>query len=268
MQRYISINDDNEYTHLLKLLKSLGGSNLKYKWLISDIEAYPQNKSYNDLFNNDYIFLSNHELLTILENEDIQFINGIFSAIPANFKKNEVFQYTVPRINKIDLKYYVALNIQHPLADIEIACIDSTYFSITSRQEINKDLFKEYPLATPNIDTPESYFIKPSDNKPLRLAFELSYYKINKKIRNYNDSLYINEDRFNDFIKKYPYFDKTTYKNKVSTFDYYGTNYYNKDQTKYILDNLIKDNCNKDLPIIAFLTKAYQEYKGFYIQGL
>ncbi len=46
MQRYISINDDNEYTHLLK---SLGGSNLKYKWLISDIEAYPQNKDYNDL---------------------------------------------------------------------------------------------------------------------------------------------------------------------------------------------------------------------------
>ena len=183
MQRYISINDDNEYTHLLKILKSLGGSNLKYKWLISDIEAYPQNKSYNDLFNNDYIFLSNHELLTILENEDIQFINGIFSAIPANFKKNEVFQYAIPRINKIDLKYYVALNIQHPLADMEIACIDSTYFSITSRQEINKDFFKEYPLATPNIDTPESYFIKPSDNKPLRLAFELSYYKINKKIQ-------------------------------------------------------------------------------------
>ena len=57
MQIYISINDDNEYTHLLKLLKSLGGSNLKYKWLISDIEAYPQNRSYIDLFNNDYIFL-------------------------------------------------------------------------------------------------------------------------------------------------------------------------------------------------------------------
>ena len=89
MQRYISKYDDNEYTHLLKLLKSLGGSNLKYKWLISDIEAYPQNKDYNDLFNNDYIFLSNHELLTILENEDIQFINGIFSAIPVNFKENE-----------------------------------------------------------------------------------------------------------------------------------------------------------------------------------
>ena len=143
MQRYISKYDDNEYTHLLKLLKSLGGSNLKYNWLISDIEAYPQNKDYIDLFNNDYIFLSNHELLTILENEDIQFINGIFSAIPVNFKENEVFQYAIPCINKIDLKYYVGPHIQHPLADMEIACTDSTYFSITSRYEINKDFFKE-----------------------------------------------------------------------------------------------------------------------------
>ena len=104
--------------------------------------------------------------------------------------------------------------------------------------------------------------------KILQDVLLLNFLILSQVVLKAHDSLYINEDRFNDFIKKYPYFDKTTYKNKVSTFDYYGSNYYNKDQTKYILDTLIKDNCNEYLPIIAFLTKAYQEYKGFYIHGL
>lgn len=267
MQRYISLNDDNRYTHLLKLLKSLGGSSSKYNFLITDIEAYHQNKSYNDLFNKEYVFLSSKELLTILEKEDIQFINGIFSAIPDIFSKHEVLQYTLPSINNINLKYYIKPAIQHPLTDIEIACIDSTYFSITFRQEVNQNFLKEYPLVTSSIDGPENYFVKNTNNKPINIAFEFSYYAINKWIPNHTDSLYISEDRFNDFIDKYPYFDKTTRKNKISSFNYYGPNYYNKEQTKDILDNLLKNNCIKDLPIIKFLTKAYQEYNGFYIYG-
>ena len=42
MKRYISEKEEKYYTHMLKVLNSIGGRNLDYNWLITDIGAYPQ----------------------------------------------------------------------------------------------------------------------------------------------------------------------------------------------------------------------------------
>ena len=70
MKRLISRYYDNYYTHMLKLIKSIGGRKLKYNWLITSIEAYPSDKTISDKIDNDYIFLSNNELLKKKKKED------------------------------------------------------------------------------------------------------------------------------------------------------------------------------------------------------
>jgi len=72
MKRLISKYDDHYYTHMLKLINSMGGRKLKYNWLITSIEAYPNDIMLYDEINKDYIFLSNNELLDILEKDDFQ----------------------------------------------------------------------------------------------------------------------------------------------------------------------------------------------------
>ena len=38
----VSVKEKNGYTMMLKVINSIGGRNLNYNWLITDIEAYPQ----------------------------------------------------------------------------------------------------------------------------------------------------------------------------------------------------------------------------------
>lgn len=42
MNRLISVGDKSGYTMMLKVINALGGRDLNYNWLITDIEAYPQ----------------------------------------------------------------------------------------------------------------------------------------------------------------------------------------------------------------------------------
>lgn len=39
MKRYISKEDEYYYTDMLKVIKAIGGKNLNYNWLITEIET-------------------------------------------------------------------------------------------------------------------------------------------------------------------------------------------------------------------------------------
>ena len=60
MKKYVSFKDEKYYTYMLKLINSIGGRKLEYNWLITDIEAYPQDNGELDnlIGENDYLFLS------------------------------------------------------------------------------------------------------------------------------------------------------------------------------------------------------------------
>ena len=57
MKRYISKRDDKCYTNMLKIINTIGGRNLDYNWLITEIET-----NTGDYFYDQYIILSNNEL--------------------------------------------------------------------------------------------------------------------------------------------------------------------------------------------------------------
>ena len=87
MKRYVSQGEDS-YTNMLKIINTLGGKNLNYNWLITEIET-----NTGDYFYDNYIILSNDELLNKLETKQIQWIWGVFSAIPKKYSKEEILNY-------------------------------------------------------------------------------------------------------------------------------------------------------------------------------
>lgn len=146
MKRYISEKEEKYYTHMLKVLNAIGGRNLEYNWLITDIEAYPQDDGELDklISENDYLFLSTNELVTMLEKEDFQWIWGVFSAIPKKYIKEEVLNYELPFADgNYDIYKEDIFVIQHPLADIEIVAFDSSCVQIVAKDEEMANKFKD-----------------------------------------------------------------------------------------------------------------------------
>ena len=139
MKRYISKEDEYYYTDMLKVIKAIGGKNLDYNWLITEIET-----STGDYFEDDYIILTNEKLLDKLESKKIQWIWGTFSAIPKKYKQEEILKYNLPGVENIDKK---EIKPQHPLAEIEIIAYDSTFVQIIAKEEIAKRFKKIYPGA-------------------------------------------------------------------------------------------------------------------------
>lgn len=145
MKRYIS-DKEEYYTYMLKLLNAIGGRSLNYNWLITNIEAYPQDNGELDklIRENDYLFLSTDELISMLEKNDFQWIWGVFSAIPKEYTKEEVLKYELPFADgNYDIYKDDIFVIQHPLADIEIVAEDSSSVFIVAKDDDIAEKFKD-----------------------------------------------------------------------------------------------------------------------------
>lgn len=135
MNQCISKGEDDYYTDILKVVNAIGGRNLDYNWLITEIET-----STGDYFNDEYVIVSNDELLDNLENKEIQWIWGTFSAIPKKYKQEEILKYNLPGVENIDKK---EIKIQHPLAEIEIIAYDSTFVQLIAKDKTIAEKFKK-----------------------------------------------------------------------------------------------------------------------------
>ncbi len=154
MKRYISVYDRESYTYMLEIILAIGGNNLKYKWLITDITAYPQdNRQYDNLIeNNSYLILSNYDFIKMLSEWDFQWIWAVFSAIPENISNDVILKYKLPYAdgNEEIYKDNIAV-IQHPLADIEIVAEDSSSVFLVSKENHIAEKFKGlFPMAKMN----------------------------------------------------------------------------------------------------------------------
>lgn len=123
MKNYI-FKDDNDFnTNMYKLIQEFKIKDLNYKWLITDIET-----NQDELFNKEYIIIKHQDLISFLENnKDIQWIWAVFSLIPSKYNDDEILKYHLPYIIENE---NINHTIQHPLAELEIDCIDSTYVKI------------------------------------------------------------------------------------------------------------------------------------------
>ena len=159
MFRLVSVKDKNGYTQMLKIINALGGRKLNYNWLITDIEAYPQkgvgeidDEIYSYLNEKDYVFISNLDLLDILEENDFQWIWGVFSAIPNIYSLDDVLKHELPCAeDNCDIYLDNNFIIQHPFAEIEIVAFDSSGMHIVSKDKnICNCLKLVYPDAREN----------------------------------------------------------------------------------------------------------------------
>jgi len=139
---------------MLEIILAIGGSKLRYKWLITDIEAYPgDNGPYDRLIkNNNYLIISNSDFLKMLSECDFQWIWAVFSAIPEAVDNESILKYELPHVNGNESIYKDnAAVIQHPLAEIEIVAEDSSsVFIVAKDDQIANKFMNLFPLAKSN----------------------------------------------------------------------------------------------------------------------
>ena len=139
------------FTHLKQILLDLDLTDKDYLWLISDIEAYPRKRAYQELLdNNTYLLLSTKELLDMLEDDDFQWIWAVFSAIPSRYQKEDILKFDLPYVDNCEEGKYNPHTdepkLQHPYAEFEIYAVDSSYmFMISNNEALISQFQKCYP---------------------------------------------------------------------------------------------------------------------------
>ncbi len=264
-------------------MKSLGKDAFKYKWLITYIQAYPQEgKEFYKLINeNDYLIFTTEEFINLLEKEDFQWAFAVFSGIPIEYSSEEILQYELPFADgnyNIYTKYPV---IQHPLAEIEIVAHDAMFFQVTAKDEkILNNLKEKY------FNMHEEYmnffnWLVSYDRKENNVYFEFQYCKMNKPIKSFfgkdkfknisfnkEDSLYVDMESFEELTDVFSCFLETYPFNKNVKFNKCGVNYYSKEMVIKFIQIIKRETNYKDNVLVSWLERAVNEYNGFYILGI
>lgn len=85
MRSAILEKGEKHYTRMLKVFQSIENRQMDYNWLITNCECYSKNKKINDLFSQEYIWITGEQLTEIISKEDFQFIWGVFSGFTKEF---------------------------------------------------------------------------------------------------------------------------------------------------------------------------------------
>jgi predicted methyltransferase len=144
MKTYIINRGLEYYTDMSIILNPIQEYLQDYNFLITDIECnYYPDKRIN--YEEDYLFISPSGLLDIVNANEIQFIWGVFSAIPKHISLEEILKYELPYSEGTRTLDEI-VEIQHPLAEIEIVAFDSSYVEIINkREDVIQTIEKEFP---------------------------------------------------------------------------------------------------------------------------
>lgn len=126
MRSAILEKGEQYYTYMSKVFSSIENEQLKYNWLITDCECYPEDRSINKIFSKEYIWISGHQLTEIICKEDFQFVWGVFSGFHPNITLEEILKYDLPYANGYKGFWLDNVDIQHKLAEVEIVAWDSS----------------------------------------------------------------------------------------------------------------------------------------------
>jgi len=131
----------------------------QYNWLITDCDIYwrPDER----VGNPGYDWLSGDVLLEIVQQYDIQFVWGVFSAIPKDVPLERVLpgdaSGSLPYADCNPNLWTIPFSIQHPLAEIEIVAFDSSFTLIKAK---NNALIERWAAAFPFAEDLEAYIGK------------------------------------------------------------------------------------------------------------
>ena len=127
------------YTYMNLVTQPIREEVVKYNWLISNYECncYPDKRI---SFENEYAWISGEDLLSIVNQYDIQFVWGVFSAFPKEIELDDVLKYDLPCAAGCAEFWHNPISIQHPMAIMELVPWDSTLFLLISKEDeiVNK----------------------------------------------------------------------------------------------------------------------------------
>ena len=145
----VAIDKGQEYfTSLKSIFHSIDNIQKDYNWLITEQECYPQNEKYIEKLSSEWCWITGEELTEMIEDEDFQWIWGVFSAFPKDVTKEEVLKNKLPQAEGNTRIWQNPIGLQNPLSVIEIIAWDSSMtIFISSRDEIVEKLVARNPLA-------------------------------------------------------------------------------------------------------------------------
>ena len=91
-----------------------------YNWLITNIECYPSDEEIVKILDNEYCWIEGKGLLDLLAKEEFQWIWGVLSGFQNQYAHEETLKYPLPYADGNPNFWKDNLEIQNPLADIEI----------------------------------------------------------------------------------------------------------------------------------------------------
>ena len=132
----IVIDEGEKYfTYLKSIFGAIDNIQKDYNWLISGHECYPQDVNYAEKLSAKWCWMTGTELTEMIENEDFQWIWGVFSAFSKDVTKEEVLKYKLPNADGNDRIWQNPISMQHPLSLMEIIAWDSSMTIFISRSD-------------------------------------------------------------------------------------------------------------------------------------
>jgi len=122
------------YTDLSRCFIAIDNEQINYNWLITNCECYPQNKTFYKLFHKEFVWISGKRLTEIILEEDFQFIWGVFSGFSTEITLEEVLIFDLTNV-EYEGYWLDDVEIQHPMAKIEIIAFDSSYTLLISKND-------------------------------------------------------------------------------------------------------------------------------------
>ena len=138
----------NKYFTYMKEIMDVASDHIsKYNWLISDYicNVYPSECIDPK---KELAWIDGESLISLVNENDIQFIWAVFSAFPKSVTLQDVLKYRLPFADGNEAIRDVDIKMQNPLAEIEIIPWDSCLLVIIAQSSnLIRRLKKEYPDA-------------------------------------------------------------------------------------------------------------------------
>ena len=145
------------FTDIKIVFDSIKNEQLKYNWLITDLEL---NEDIPILTDKNPCFISGEELTKIInETKDIQWIWGVLSAFPKDIPVDKILKYPLPYADEYNGFWQNPISLQHPLAVIEIVSFDSSLTLLISKDDKIIDDFKNSCPLSEDLEEYNKQFI-------------------------------------------------------------------------------------------------------------
>lgn len=152
MKGVILKQEEKHFTYLKDLFFHIGNVQKRYNWLLTDYECYPQNPNYVKILSEDYCWITGEELTEMIEDENFQWIWGVFSAFPKHICKDEVVKYRLPQAEGNRNLWIKPISVQHPLAELEITAWDSSMTIFISKRDDIVDTLQKNNTFTEDLE--------------------------------------------------------------------------------------------------------------------